>query len=181
VNKVGGPEAAALPRALIDSIYHELRTAARPLLASAPRGVVLQPTSLLHEALLRILASGTAGLVSREQLACAVAQAMRSVLIDEIRRMKSAKRGGGWGKIELQGLAASAEAGPVGVDLPALDAAMRALEALHPRQVRVVEMRFFAGMAFREIAEVLGVSLRTVTLDWEMARAFLRGQLSGSE
>ena len=153
---------------------------ARLLAASAPRGCVLQPTSLLHEAFVRLLAAGADGFASREQLACAVGQAMRSALIDEVRRVRSAKRGGGWGRVDLDG-ATGVCAGRTGVDLCALDEALKTLEGLQPRQVRVVEMRFFAGMTFKEIAEALGVGLRTVTLDWEMARAFLRVHLGESQ
>jgi RNA polymerase sigma factor (TIGR02999 family) len=110
-------------------------------------------------------------------LGCA-AQVMRHVLVDHARARRAEKRGGGGARVTLdEEVAATAERD---VDLLALDEALRTLAALDERQSRVVELRYFGGLSYGEIAQCLEVSLATVKRDWVAARAWLYGQLYGS-
>src|SRR5690606_23557976 len=101
----------------------------------------------------------------------AAAHAMRQVLVDRARRRNTAKRGGGAQLVTLHDEDSAVDA--YAVELLELDDALRRLAALSPRQVKVVEYRFFAGMSVDETATALGVSPRTVDSDWAMARAWL--------
>jgi RNA polymerase sigma factor (TIGR02999 family) len=103
---------------------------------------------------------------------------MRRILVDHARRRQASKRGGS-ATVSLRSVGdgpALDDASPV--DLLALDRAMHGLEELNPRQCRVVEMRFFAGLSIEETAESLGVAVRTVKLDWTKARAWLHHELN---
>ena len=111
---------------------------------------------------------------------------MRQVLTDRARQHASLKRGGGGLRVTLSDAAEPAdpsgpgEMGGAGgaVDIVALDEALTKLAALDARQARIVELRYLAGLSVEETAEVLEVSPRTVKLDWQMARSFLRRELS---
>ena len=104
------------------------------------------------------------------------AMAMRQLLADHARRQKAAKRGGGLGKVTLE-QAETPSWTRMDVDLVALEEALTKLANLDARQARIVELRFLAGLTVDDTAEVLGVSPRTVKLDWQMARAWLRREL----
>jgi len=109
----------------------------------------------------------------------AAAQAMRRILVDHARGKKRQKRGGGWERIELEsGLVL--EDGD-GLDLIELDEALDKLREMSERQVRIVELRFFAGLPVEDVARVLDVSERTVERDWRVAQAWLLATLGGSE
>ena len=139
-------------------------------------GHTLQPTALVHEAFLRLADAGAVGLDDRTRFQALAAVAMRRVLVDHARRRSRAKRGGGWRRIALDGLAASDSEG---ADLLALDDALTALGAEHERAARVVELRFFGGLGVEQAAALLGCSPRTVELDWQFARAWLLRSLRG--
>lgn len=102
---------------------------------------------------------------------------MRQILIDRARKRNAGKRGGGVREISLDRALNIAEA--QSGDLLLLEQALTRLEKVDPRQCQVVEMRFFAGMEEQEIAEVLGVSSRTINREWRMARAWLCKELYG--
>lgn len=167
---VGGDE-AALDR-LVPLVYEDLRRLAHRQLGREGEGHTLQTTALIHEAYLK-LAGGEVSAANRAHFLAIAARAMRQVLVDYARRRKAAKRGSGAICATLgdepQRLDASAD------DLLALN---DALELLEPRQRQVIEFRFFGGMEERAIAEVLGVSERTVRRDWVKARAWLHRALS---
>ena len=151
-------------------LYDELRALARRQLRREGDGQTLQATALVHEAYLK-LASG-ADAKDRTHLIGIAARAMRQVLVDEARRRQASKRGGGWARTTLSGAA-----DVLGVDpeqLLALDAALNKLEA---RQRQIVEWRYFGGLEESEIAELLGVSDRTVRREWVKARAWLYREL----
>ena len=165
---VGADEAFA-------ALYDDLRRLAERHLVQERRGHTLQPTALAHEAWLR-LRSQRAGLPSDRAAFCAAASsAIRRVLVDHARARASAKRGGGVLRVDVD---APAGEGPHAVELIALDEALAGLAAVHPRQARVVELRFFGGLGGDEAALVLGVSPRTVDDDWRVARAWLAARLA---
>ena len=103
---------------------------------------------------------------------------MRRILIDHARRHAYAKRGGGAQQVSLGEVATVAR--DQAFDLIRLDEALKSLATMDPRRCQVVELRFFGGLNNEEIADVLKVSENTVTRDWNMARAWLYQQLSGS-
>ena len=100
---------------------------------------------------------------------------MRRILVDHARRACARKRGGRDGTVPLDGVDLRGVDRPI--DLLALDDALKALEHVSPRQVRVVELRYFAGMSVPKVAEALGMDPRTVDRDWATARAWLRRRL----
>ena len=167
------------PRSLVDSVlpdyYDELRAMAGRMLQRERPDHTLQPTALAHEAYLRLARQRSELLQRRAYFMSSAADVIRRVLIDHARQRARAKRGGGWTAVSLEGLLAPARSE---VDLLTLDEALTELRDLHERHARVVELRFFGGLELREIANVLGVSLRTVKNDWRTARAWLGRRLS---
>lgn len=160
---------------LMPLLYHELRTIAHRQLQREHGHPTLQTTSLVHEAYLRLSQSPDLVGRGRAYFFAAATRAMRHVLVDRARRRHAQKRGGPAGLITLQENDAAVDA--YAVEMLDLDAALRSLERHSPRQVRVVEHRFFGGMSVAETAAVLGVSTRTVESDWAMARAWLFREL----
>ena len=163
---------------LLELLYSDLRRLAAAYLGRERRDHTLQPTALLHEAYLRLASQGPKDWKSRSHFLAAAAQAMRHVLVDWARARSAKKRGGRLHRIDLESAQAVTECWPE--QLLDLDAALRQLSQQYARYGRVVEMRFFGGLTDEEIAEVLGVSDRTVGRDWEFARAWLEGVLNRS-
>jgi len=183
---------------LMPRVYDELRRLARHYLARERPGHTLQATALVHEAYLRLLDQKRVRWQSRAHFFALAATSMRRILTNHARDRRAAKRGGGALTLTLDealvatpapaagggsgpGEVAGAWAGVRGVDLIALDDALEALAALDPRQARVVELRFFAGLTIDETAEVLGISPATVKLDWKLARAWLFRELASGQ
>jgi RNA polymerase sigma factor (TIGR02999 family) len=162
---------------LLPLLYDELRGLARAWFRRLPPGQTLQPTALVHEAFLKLSGSRDSGWESRAHFFAVAAKAMRQLLANHVERRRAAKRGGGWKRVTLSGLAGSETASEI--DLVALHEALARLEGLSPRQSRVVELRFLAGLGEAEVAHLLDVSTRTVEREWRMARAFLECELSG--
>ena len=159
-------DSEALDR-LVPLVYDELRELARRELYREAPGHTLHATALVHEAYLKLAGSGMPASDRTHFLAIA-ARSMRQVLVDHARRRKAIKRGGDLVRTTLTDAGARMEFRPD--ELIALD---EALEKLDQRQRQIVEFRFFAGMEEKEIAEVLGVSDRTVRREWVKARAWL--------
>ncbi|UCC75009.1 MAG: sigma-70 family RNA polymerase sigma factor [Gemmatimonadota bacterium] len=168
-----GGEREALDR-LLPLVYEELRVLARRQLEREQAAHTLSATGLVHEAYVKLAGSGTASATDRAHFLAIAARAMRQVLVDHARRRKRAKRGGGMECTTLGDGDAAVESSP-----EEILALKLALEGLDPRQRRVVEYRFFAGMEEQEVAAVLGVSDRTARRDWVKARAWLYRSLSG--
>lgn len=156
---------------LLPLVYDELRGVAHRLFAGRSGGHTLQPTAVVHEAWLK-LAGGARGLRSRAHFFAVAARAMRQVLCDAARARRADRRGAGWRHVTLHD---QAEVGANGAtyDLVDLDDALQRLALANDRHARVVELRCFAGMTFAEIADTLGLTERTIQMDWRAARAFL--------
>ncbi len=156
-------------------IYDELRALAGSYFRRQRSDHTLQPTALVHEAFLRLVDGANTEWQSRKHFFDVAAMAMRQLLADHARRRGAAKRGGDLAKVTLGDPEAGSSMG--NIDLIALDDALTKLAQLDERQGRIVELRFLAGLSVAETAEVLAVSERTVKLDWQMAKAWLRQEL----
>jgi len=157
---------------VLQLVYHDLRALAGRQLGREGALRTLQPTALVHEAYIKLAAGGDLPAKDRAHLLAIAARAMRQVLVDEARRRNAAKRGGGASAATLMDGHGTVDLDPD--ELLALDAAM---EELDPRERRIVELRFFAGLEEEEIAAALDVSTRTVRRDWVKARARLYRRL----
>jgi RNA polymerase sigma factor (TIGR02999 family) len=170
------PEVAKQPAAeLLPLLYDELRRLAGILTTGMPRGQTLQPTALVHEAYLRLVRNHDPGWEGRRHFFGAAAQAMREILIEQARRHASFKHGGQARRIELaEGLAWIQ---PPSIDLLALDDAIEQLGVHDASLAEIVRLRYYNGLSIAETAEIIGVSISTVTRDWRSARAWLAERL----
>lgn len=176
---------AAAPRIsgeqLLPLVYEELRGLARAHMEREPSGHTLQPTALVHEAYLRLLAGGDGSepkWQSRGHFFGAAAIAMRRILVERARRQGRVKRGGGRSREVLSEDAAQVIEDPE--ELLALDDALTRLEAHNPRVSQVVMLRYFAGLGLEDTGSALGVGVTTVKAEWNYARAWLHRQMSGA-
>jgi RNA polymerase sigma factor (TIGR02999 family) len=160
---------------LLPILYDELRRLAGVLTAGLPPGRTLQPTALVHEAYLRLVKNQDPGWEGRRHFFGAAAQAMREILIEQARRQASFKHGGHARRIELADGVAWIE--PPSNDLLALDDAIEQLGAQDASLAEIVRLRYYTGLSIEETAEVIGVSVSTVTRDWRFARAWLAERL----
>jgi RNA polymerase sigma-70 factor, ECF subfamily len=171
--KKGDSEA---PGKLLPLVIDELRRLARHYMRNERVGHTLQPTALVNEAYMRMAGYERMDWKGRSHFIAGAPSVMRQVLIDYARRRQSAKRGGPRETVpyeENQGLLSREQA----EELLMLDVALGKLAAMSPRQVKIIEFRYFGGLAVEETAEALGVSPVTVKRDWSVARAWLRTQL----
>ena len=168
---------AALDK-LYPLVYNELRRLAHGYLRRERKGHTLQTTALINEAYLRLVDQKRVHWANRSHFFAISAQIMRRILIDHARRYDYAKRGGGAPRISLDEAAVVAK--ERARELLMLDEALNGLAKIDPRRGRVVELRYFGGLNNEEIAAVLKISENTVTRDWNMARAWLYQELSGS-
>jgi len=164
---------------LLPLVYDELKGLAAAYMRREGIGHTLQPTAIVHEAFLRLVDQTRVRWQGRAHFIAVAAQAMRRILVDHARAKKAQKRGGERLRVTLESdLAISAEREE---DVLAIHEALEKLQKLDARQARIVELRFFGGLTVPEVAEVLGVSVRTVENDWTMVRAWLRRELSTDE
>ena len=160
---------------LFSATYEELRRLASTVRRDDP-GATLSPTALVHEAWLKLAGSPRFTAMSRLHFKQIAARAMRQLLVEAARRRKADKRGAGHAFLVTfdeslhQPMASENE-------IVALDAALGELARLNPRQVLMVEIRFFGGLEVPETAELLGVSEATVHRDWRVAKAWLAREL----
>jgi len=167
---------------LQQTMYGELRRVAARYLRRERRNHTLQPTALVHEAWMRLQNQRDPQWQGRTHVLAVGAQAMRRLLVDHGRHQKRDKRGGGAAPVALDDVLNAAAAGAVPVeDLLTLEAALTRLEEIDPRAAQVVTLRFFAGMSSPEVAEHLGVSVRTVEGDWSHAKAWLKRELAAAQ
>jgi RNA polymerase sigma-70 factor (ECF subfamily) len=170
----GGNEAAL--EVLAPVVHRELREIARRMLANESRDGRWQPTELLQETYLRLLDWRAVHWQNRSHFFATAARMMRRVLVDAARARRRIKRGEGIVPVPLEGIDVAAPDRQV--DLLALDDALESLAAVSARASQIVELRFFGGCTVEETAEALGVSVRTVISDWNMARVWLLRRLS---
>ena len=162
-------DAAALDR-VTAAVYQDLRRLAAYYLNSESKANTLQPTALVHEAYLKMARLRGFDCEDREHFIAVVARAMRRILVDHSRLRSAAKRTSD--PAPLQHLSSG-----LSLDLIAVDQALDQLAAEYPRKAQVVELHFFGGLEFPEIAATLDVSLATVERDWRFARAWLHDRL----
>ena len=176
----GDPRAAA---ELLPLVYDELRKLAAARLAGEKAGQTLQPTALVHEAYLRLVASpdrqagGGPAWDGRGHFFAAAAEAMRRILVEQARRKQRLRHGGGRRRQPLEENEPAIDPAADALDLLALDEALGRLEAASPRRARVVMLRYFAGLTLPEVAQMLGVSQSTAEADWTYAKAWLKREM----
>jgi RNA polymerase sigma factor (TIGR02999 family) len=161
-------------------LYDELRKLAGSILRGRGEGAQGQATSLVHKAYLRLLGSDVVWNDRRHFFAVA-ARAMRFVLVDEARRQLAHKRGDG--ETLSLGDALPEVADPLAhrpEEILAVHEALTKLSEIRPRQAKLVELRYFAGLSVEETADILEVTTRTVVRDWKTVRIWLHGELKGA-
>ena len=166
---------SALDR-LMPLVYEELRRMANHYMRNERRGHTLQTSALVNEAYLRLVDHENIEWQNRAHFFGVAAQAMRRILVDHARTRNYQKRGGGAQQVSLD--EAMTLAGDRAAELIALDDALRELAKMDERKSRVVELRYFGGLSLEETAEALGVSIPTVTRDWNTAKAWLMREIS---
>jgi RNA polymerase sigma factor (TIGR02999 family) len=171
----GNGDKAALDR-LMPLVYDELHRLAHQYMRRELPGCTLQTSGLVNEAYLRLVDQTQIQWESRAHFFGIAARLMRQILVDEARRRRYAKRGGGAIQVNLD--EATIVAQEQSTNVLALDDALKALEQIDSRQSRIVELRFFGGLSIEETAEVLKVSPGTVMRDWTFARAWLRNEMT---
>jgi RNA polymerase sigma factor (TIGR02999 family) len=156
---------------LIPLVYVELRRRARNYLRRERSDHTLQPTALVHEAFVKLAGQDRVHWQNRAHFFAVAAQVMRRLLVDYARERQSSKRPSSAFRIAFDDHIHVAQ--PRACEVLLLEDALRELTVLDPRQGQIVELRYFAGMSEREIAEVLSISRSTVTREWQTARAWL--------
>jgi RNA polymerase sigma factor (TIGR02999 family) len=164
---------------LLPLVYDELRLLAAQKLSHEQPGQTLQATALVHEAYIRLVGDEPQSWNSRGHFFGAAAEAMRRILVENARRKKSAKRGGGLCRVDLQDSDVSTQIPPD--DLLALDEALRALGKEDPVTADLVKLRYFAGLSLQQVAKILGISQRTAARYWVYGRVWLLREITGSD
>ncbi len=169
----------ATAKDLFPLVYDELRRLAKRYMVRETPGHTLQPTALVHEAYLKLVDQTRANWKGETHFFAVGARVMRRLLVDHARVRGAQKRGAGWQSVTLSGAL-----DPLGEEvldreqLLDLNAALEQLAQIDEREARIVTLRFFGGLTVEQVAEVIGVSKRTVENDWRHAQAWLRLRLS---
>jgi RNA polymerase sigma factor (TIGR02999 family) len=167
------------PEVWNQSIYEQLHRIAEQALKREAPGHSLQPTLLVNDAYLRLLDQHNVTPEDRSAVIAAGANIIRRLLVDYARKRKSLKRGGEKGRGNPLPLSIGDDANQI--DVLELNDAMEVFAKERPRAAQVVELKFFGGLTAEEIAEQIGVSIRTVKNDWRFAKAWLYRQLGSNE
>ncbi|MEM7782585.1 MAG: ECF-type sigma factor [Planctomycetota bacterium] len=171
LDRISAGEKSALDE-LIPIVYAQMKLIAQQQLKNDRRAP--EPTEIVHEAFIRMIGNEKLAWKSRSHFFAACANVIRRILVDEARSRKAQKRGSGMIPVELnENLVQSRQP----FDLIDLDDALKELQSLCPRQVQLVELRYFGGLTESESAEVLKISRRTAANDWKMAKAWLKTRL----
>jgi RNA polymerase sigma factor (TIGR02999 family) len=162
-----------------EAAYPELKKIARARLHASQHGAPgLNTTALVHESFLRLAGRvGALHFESRGHFYAYAARVMRSVIVDLVRERQADRRGGGVADLTLDTVVANGLAADDSTEALRVDDALTTLAAVEPRLAQVVELRYFAGLTDLEIAQVLGLTDRTVRRDWDKARLLLRSML----
>jgi RNA polymerase sigma factor (TIGR02999 family) len=160
---------------LASLVYSELRRMASVKMARERPGQTLQPTALVHEAWMRL---GGRDFQNRHHFFAAAAEAMRRILVDRARRKRAERRGGG--EVERVGIDEVDIAAPAGSEEEALaiNDALDQFAVLHPQKAEVVKMRYFVGLPFDVVADILGISVSTAKRDWAYAKGWLHRKIN---
>jgi RNA polymerase sigma factor (TIGR02999 family) len=173
---IRGGEAGAVDE-LFKLLYPDLRQMAHARLRRSGHLTLLDTTGLVHEAYIRLFKAHSLEADDRSQFMAYAARVMRSVVVDFVRRRAAERRGGGVLHVGLDEGAADVS-DPREIEVVRIDEALQELAAIDERLVRVVEMRYFAGLTETEVADSLGLSRRSVARDFEKARLFLASALA---
>jgi RNA polymerase sigma factor (TIGR02999 family) len=163
----------------MSSVYPEIRRIARQHLGRRPAGHTLESAALANEAYLKLTRSGGIRCENRVHFLALCSLIIRRILVDHARARGYAKRGGDAVRVPLDDELVGAPA--LGIEVLALDAALRSLSQIDARKGRVVELRYFGGLSVEETAEVLGISPETAKRDWRMAKTWLFSELTGKK
>jgi RNA polymerase sigma factor (TIGR02999 family) len=163
---------------LLPLVYEELRKLAAHRMANEAAGQTLQPTALVHEAWMRLVRQESPKFQNRGHFFAAAAEAMRRILIDNARRKRAVRHGGGQQRVDFEpaGLACATDDD----QLLAVNDALDKLAAQNKIEAELVKLRYFVGMTLEEAAEVLGISARTADNYWAHARAWLFHELKAN-
>jgi RNA polymerase sigma factor (TIGR02999 family) len=156
---------------LLPLVYNELRRLAAHKMANEAAGQTLQPTALVHEAWLRLVGNQNQQWNGRAHFFGAAAEAMRRILVENGRRKRAARHGGGQAKLDIQEIELAAPAQDD--ELLAVDDALEKLAALDSQKAELVKLRYFVGLTTEEVAQVLGISIPTADRWWNFSRAWL--------
>lgn len=175
----GHPSASSSKRqsSLSPSLYQELHRLAARKMRFERANHTLQPSALVNEAYLKLAEEPGSTWQDRAHFLAAAAHVMRHILVDHARARGAGKRGGVQNQVTLDENVLQVPG--QSIDILALHEALERLTEIDPRQGRIVELHFFGGLSFEEIAAVLEVSERTVKRDWAMARIWLFREISG--
>lgn len=177
LNKLAEGDQAAAAK-LVPLVYNELRRIAKSRLCHERPDHTLQATALVNEAYLKLAAQREIKWQNRAQFFGVASQAMRRILVDYARGQQRLRRGGKQKKLALDEVILISSDRTA--EVLAVNESLGKLEKLDPRQARMVELRYFGGLAIEEVAEVVGVSTRTVTRELKVAKAWLYGELGQS-
>lgn len=164
--------------AVFERLYADLKRIAIARVSALGPDETLSATGLVHEAYLKLVGAERLSLSNRKHFFACAARAMRQILIDHARHRGRGKRGSNVPHLDLDRVELASD-GPAIEDILTLDRALERLAELDPELVRLVEWRFFAGLNLGEIAELSGLSERTLKRDWQVARAFLLREIAG--
>ncbi|MFT5289262.1 MAG: RNA polymerase sigma factor (TIGR02999 family) [Planctomycetota bacterium] len=162
---------------LLPLLYADLRKLAGARMARLAPGQTLQATALVHEAYMKLAGSNDAGWQGRAHFFGAAARAMRDILANKLKQKDSLKHGGNLRRVGQDTVFELTADGPSD-DMLAIEEVLQEFEGRYPRKAEVVTLTFFGGLGPPEIAEVLGVSSRTVEREWRFAKAWLNQRLS---
>jgi RNA polymerase sigma factor (TIGR02999 family) len=160
-------------------IYEELRLLAAQKLSHEPPGQTLQATALVHEAYIRLVGEKTQSWENSRHFFVAAAEAMRRILVENARRKKSLRRGGGKHRVDAEQVDLPVEICLASDDLLALDEAFARLAEADPAVANVVKLHCFAGLPLVDVAKVAGLSTRTAERYWAFAKTWLYQEISG--
>lgn len=166
---------AATTRKFLTDLYTTMKAEAQRQIDAEKSRHALQPSALIHEAFLRLLGQDRTDWQNREHFLAIASRTMQRVLIDHARARLRQKRGGKLKQVPLTPDLRISREDPDTV--LSVHEALQQLERLNSRQARIVELRFFGGLSNQEVADTLGVSLRTVEGDWALAREWLKRAL----
>lgn len=160
---------------LLSLVYEELRRLAAVKMASEAPGQTLQATALVHEAWLRLTNDEKRQWNDRTHFFAAAAEAMRRILVDNARRKRAERHGGGQQRVEMSDIASAVSESDDKV--LAVNEALEKFAALDPQKAEVVKLRYFVGMTIEQAADALGISERTAKRYWTFARAWLHEEI----